>query len=86
MTLGEKSGRSDNFLKWSDKLMSSAAVTGKKSEKTDENSCTFSDVVDKACEGLMDRQIKYSIRRIQEMEEILSGLEQELNVFLENKE
>jgi len=42
----------------------------------------FSDVVDRACEGLMDRKIKYSIRRIQEMDEYLCGLEQELDAFL----
>jgi len=44
---------------------------------------TFSDVVEKACEGLKDRQIKYSIRRIQEMEERLCQMEQELDIFLE---
>ena len=43
---------------------------------------TFSDIVDRACEGLMDRQIKYSIRRIQEMEDFLSCMEQELDEFL----
>jgi len=42
----------------------------------------FSDVVDKACEGLLDRQVKYSIRRICEMEDQLSALERELNDFL----
>jgi hypothetical protein len=47
---------------------------------------TFSDVVDKACEGLKDRQVKYSIRRIQEMEAVLSALEQELDDFLIQKE
>jgi hypothetical protein len=46
----------------------------------------FSDVVNKACEGLMDRQIKYSIRRIQQMEENLSGLERELDNFLLQKD
>ena len=46
----------------------------------------FSDVVDKACEGLMDRQIKYSIRRIQEMEDSLSCLERELDDFLLQKD
>ena len=43
----------------------------------------FSDVVDKACEELKDRQIKHSIQRIQKMEECLSVLEHELDVFLE---
>ena len=43
---------------------------------------SFSEVVDEACGRLMDSQIKYSIRRIQYMEERLTGLEQELNEFL----
>jgi len=43
---------------------------------------SFADVVDEACERLMERQIKYSIRRIQEMEERLSLLERELDDFL----
>ena len=44
--------------------------------------CEFGDVVDKACKGLMDRQIKHSIRRIQKMEDTLSALERELDAFL----
>ncbi|MCL2804890.1 MAG: hypothetical protein FWD26_03015 [Treponema sp.] len=43
---------------------------------------TFSDVVDKACDNLMECQIKYSIRRLLEMEEFLCCLEQELDEFL----
>ena len=46
---------------------------------------TFDEVVDKACEELMECQIKYSIRRIQEMEESLICLEQELDDFLFQK-
>lgn len=46
---------------------------------------TFSSLVDEACEKLMDRQIKYSIRRIQEMEELLSAMEKELDYFLLQK-
>ena len=42
----------------------------------------FSDVVDKACEGLMNRQIIFSIRRIKEMEERLCDMEHELDAFL----
>ena len=45
----------------------------------------FSDVVDKACEGLMDRQIKYSIQRIQEMDVRLCAMEHELDDFLKMK-
>ena len=54
----------------------SAAVTGLNS---------FSDVVGRACEKLMDKQVKYSIQRIQEMEECLAGLEKELDDFLLKK-
>jgi len=46
---------------------------------------SFSDVVDEACEKLMDRQIKYSIQRIQKMEECLAALEHELDEFLWQK-
>ena len=46
---------------------------------------SFSEVVDEACERLMDRQIKYSIRRIQEMEDRLTELERELDEFLFHK-
>jgi len=46
----------------------------------------FGDVVDKACEKLMDRQIKYSIRRLQEMEDCLSSMEQELDSFLQTRD
>ena len=48
--------------------------------------CDFSDVVDKACEGLMNRKIRNSIRRIKEMERRLSCLEQELDEFLSQKD
>lgn len=43
---------------------------------------TFNDVVDEACGKLMDKQIKYSIRRIVEMEESLDNMERELDDFL----
>jgi len=46
---------------------------------------SFSEVVDKACEQLMDRQIKYSIRRIQIMDERLAELEKELDDFLSQR-
>jgi DNA-dependent RNA polymerase auxiliary subunit epsilon len=45
----------------------------------------FSEVLDKACEGLMDRKVKYSIRRIREMEDQLCELERELDDFLISK-
>ncbi|MDR0475009.1 MAG: hypothetical protein LBH43_15215 [Treponema sp.] len=46
---------------------------------------SFKEVVDEVCEKLMDRQIKYSIRRIQKMEEQLIYLERELDDFLFQK-
>jgi hypothetical protein len=50
------------------------------------DSYSFSSVVDEACEKLKDRQIKYSIRRILEMEERLSILEKDIDFFLLQKE
>ena len=49
---------------------------------SDEDPYTFNNIVNKACEGLMARQIKYSIRRIKDMEKRLSCMEQELEEFL----
>ena len=47
---------------------------------------SFSSVVDETCQRLMDKQIQYSIRRIQEMADRLSVLEQELDTFLISKD
>ena len=44
---------------------------------------TFSDVVNRACEGLADQQIKYSIRRIRELGVLLNAMDKELSEFLE---
>jgi len=68
----------------------SAAVTGgepsREQQKMRESGLyAFSDMVDQACEKLMDRQIKYSIRRIRGMEEQLCNLERELDDFLFSK-
>jgi len=49
---------------------------------TDSEDYTFSEIVDKACESLIDRQIQYTIHRIREMEAQLCDLEQELDEFL----
>ena len=46
---------------------------------------SFNDVLDQTCERLMEKQVKYSIRRIQEMEECLIILERELDEFLSRK-
>ena len=45
----------------------------------------FGTVLDRACDGLIDRQIKYSIQRIHEMKERLSNLESELDEFLSSR-
>ena len=46
---------------------------------------TFDSILDETCERLLDRQAKYSIQRIQEMEKRLEALECELNDFLRKK-
>jgi hypothetical protein len=46
---------------------------------------TFDSILDETCERLLDRQAKYSIQRIQEMEKHLENLERELNDFLRKK-
>ncbi|MDR1318776.1 MAG: hypothetical protein LBJ90_04050 [Treponema sp.] len=43
---------------------------------------SFETVLDDTCEQLMDRQIRYSLRRIHELEDRLRCLEQELDEFL----
>lgn len=60
------------------------AISEKKAAVNDDIS-TFSDLVDETCEQLMDRQVKYSIRKIHEMEGRIAGLEQELDAFLVQK-
>jgi hypothetical protein len=67
-----------------------AAVTGgepspNRNKMPDSGLYTFSDVVDRACEGLMEKQIEYSIRRIRRMEEQLCQLERELDDFISSK-
>ncbi|MCL2264952.1 MAG: hypothetical protein FWC22_02810 [Treponema sp.] len=76
MTLDEKSGReaSSDFT--------ATKTTVKSLVNLNDDSYTFSDVVNKACEGLMERQITYTIRRILDMEKRLSEMEQELDEFL----
>jgi len=43
---------------------------------------SFEYVLDSACERLWDKQVKFSIRRIKDMEERLGILERELNELL----
>jgi hypothetical protein len=55
-------------------------------QMTEEREFTpFSEVLDKACERLMNQQIKYTIRRIHAMEEKLINLERELDEFLKTR-
>ena len=64
----------------------SAALTGPDHSKCSDGIYSFSEMLDSACEKLMDRQIKYSIRRIREMDERLCLIERELNEFLLKKD
>jgi hypothetical protein len=43
---------------------------------------TFDSMLDETCERLLDRQLRYSIQRIYEMEKRLIRLERELDDFL----
>ena len=43
---------------------------------------TFKEVVDEACNRLWDRRVRYSIRRIREMEDALKTLELELDLMI----
>jgi len=46
---------------------------------------SFNEVVDKACDRLIDSQVRFSIRRIQQMRDRLDELELELDEFLSQK-
>jgi hypothetical protein len=46
---------------------------------------TFDSLLDETCERLLDRQVKYAIQRIYEMEKRLGNLEQELDEFLRKR-
>jgi len=63
----------------------SAALTGPDHYEYSDSIYSFSEMVDSACEKLMDSQIKYSIRRIREMDERLCLIERELDEFLHKK-
>jgi hypothetical protein len=44
---------------------------------------TFDSILEETCERLLDRQVKYAIQRIHEMEIRLGNLERELDEFLQ---
>jgi hypothetical protein len=46
---------------------------------------TFDTLLDETCERLLDRQVKYSIERIHELEKCLNVLERELDEFLRKR-
>lgn len=46
---------------------------------------TFDSILDETCERLLDRQVKYAVQRIAEMEKRLNALENDLNEFLSKK-
>jgi hypothetical protein len=43
---------------------------------------SFDSMLEETCERLLDRQVKYAIQRIHEMEKRLGNLERELDEFL----
>ena len=56
------------------------ATTGGKAASVSD--FTFDSMLDETCERLLDRQLKYSIQRIHELEKRLGNLERELDEFL----
>ena len=57
--------------------------TGKKNSPVSE--FTFNTLLDETCERLLDRQVRYSILRIHDLEKRLASLERELDEFIEKK-
>jgi len=45
---------------------------------------TFDSLLDETCERLLDRQVKYAVQRIADMEKRLNKLENELSEFLKS--
>jgi len=45
----------------------------------------FDSLLDETCERLLDRQVKFSIQRIYELEKRLNNLERELEEFIHNR-
>jgi hypothetical protein len=46
---------------------------------------SFEEVLDRACEGLWDKKIQFSIRRLREMEAVLLVMEKELDVLIDQR-
>jgi hypothetical protein len=45
----------------------------------------FDEVLDRACEGLWDKKIQFSIRRLREMDAALLIMEKELDILIDRK-
>ena len=60
-------------------------ASGGKAAPVSQTFFTFDSLLDETCERLLDRQVKYSIQRIYELEKRLSGLEDELNEFIKRR-
>jgi hypothetical protein len=58
---------------------SNATAGGKAASVSD---FTFDSMLDETCERLLDRQLRYSIQRIHDMEKRLINLERELDDFI----
>jgi len=59
-------------------------ASGGKAASVSEAAFTFDSLLDETCERLLDRQLKYSIQRIYELEKRLCCLEDELNEFIQS--
>ncbi|MDR3341238.1 MAG: hypothetical protein LBT14_00345 [Treponema sp.] len=60
-------------------------MTSNKGSTTISENSAFETVLDKTCERLWRKKVQYSIRRLQELEADLTGMEQELDDFLCHK-
>lgn len=50
------------------------------------NATSFETVLDQTCERLWGKKVRYSLRRLQELDSDLQNLEAELDVFLRDYE
>ncbi|MDR0387871.1 MAG: hypothetical protein LBH57_07505 [Treponema sp.] len=64
--------------------MSYTDQSGKKATVLSEKS-SFNEILDGACDRLWDKKVELSIRRIRQMDEYLSRMEQELTALISGK-
>jgi hypothetical protein len=60
-------------------------ISGKDTVTVPDNR-SFETVLDDICDRLWDRKVRYSIRRLQEMDAVLAVLERELNELIHRGE